>query len=74
MSRLPFRYTTTAVFATLLLLSGCVQKPVQTPATPPLPTASAQPAAETVTVFSNQAEFQQCLDSLRPAALNGWQG
>ena len=67
MSRLPFRYAPAAVFATLLLLSGCAQNPVQAPATPPLPTA--QSSAETVVVFSNQEEFQQCLDNLRPAAL-----
>ena len=65
MSRLPFRNTSAAVLATLLLLSGCAQHPVQTPATPPLPTTSAQPTAEAVAVFSNQEEFQQCLDSLR---------
>lgn len=69
MSRLPFRYAPAAAVATLLLLSGCAQNPVQTPAAP-LPTTSVQPSAETeAPVFSNQAEFQQCLDSLRPAAL-----
>lgn len=74
MSRLPFRYTPAAVFALLLLLPGCAHHPVQNQtsvsATAALPTASAQPSTATETsVFSNQEEFQQCLDSLRPAAL-----
>ncbi|MEK6788006.1 MAG: lytic murein transglycosylase [Pseudomonadota bacterium] len=68
MSRLPFRNTSAAVLATLLLLSGCAQNPVQAPVTPPLPTTSS-PAESETPVFSNQEEFQQCLDSLRPAAL-----
>lgn len=74
MSRLPFRYTPACALATLFLLSGCAQHPVHkqtsAPATVPLPAAPTLPAAMTeATVFSNQEEFQQCLDSLRPAAL-----
>ncbi len=74
MSRLPFRYAPACVLATLLLLPGCAQNPLQTQA--PGPTAVPRPAAPAsttipleVATFSNQEEFQQCLDSLRPAAL-----
>lgn len=72
MPRLPFRYTPAGVFATLLLLSGCTQQPLQhqTSATVPPSSASATSvSAIEVAVFSNQDEFRQCLDSLRPAAL-----
>jgi len=69
MSPLPFRLVPVTVLASLLMLSGCAQKPLQTTTTPPQPTVPAQPAGDTAAVFSNQEEFQQCLDSLRPAAL-----
>jgi lytic murein transglycosylase len=72
MSRLPVRFASTAVFATLLLLSGCAQKPLVSPSATPAPMAATQeqpaPLQES-TVFSHQEEFQQCLESLRPAAL-----
>lgn len=72
MSRLPLRFASTAVFATLLLLSGCAQKPLVSPSATPAPMAATQeqpaPLQES-TVFSHQEEFQQCLESLRPAAL-----
>lgn len=68
MSRLPFRYAPACVLATLLLLPGCARNPVQPPAKPSLPTASS-PVVPEITVLSDQEEFQQCLDSLRPAAL-----
>lgn len=72
MSRLPFRFVPTAAFATLLLLSGCAQNPLVSPSATPAPKAAKpeQPAPlPESTVFSNQEEFQQCLESLRPAAL-----
>lgn len=73
MSRLPFRFVPTAVLGTLLLLPGCAQNPVQNQpqgsTTVPAPVASTPPSAEKAAVFSSQEEFQQCLDSLRPAAL-----
>ena len=72
MSRLPLSFASTAVFATLLLLSGCAQKPLVSPSATPAPMAATQeqpaPLQES-TVFSHQEEFQQCLESLRPAAL-----
>lgn len=72
MPRLPFCYTPAGVFATLLLLSGCAQQPLQnqTSATVPPPSASTTSVSATeVAVFSHQDEFRQCLDTLRPAAL-----
>lgn len=72
MSRLPLRFASPAVFATLFLLSGCVQKPLVSPSATPAPMAATpeQPAPlQESTVFSHQEEFQQCLESLRPAAL-----
>ncbi|MES3040924.1 MAG: lytic murein transglycosylase [Pseudomonadota bacterium] len=73
MSRLPFRLVPAAALATLLLLPGCAQQPAQNQpqgsTTVPAPVASTPSGAETAAVFSTQEEFQQCLDSLRPAAL-----
>lgn len=74
MSRLPLRFASTAVFATLLLLSGCAQKPlIHAPANPSSsPNAAVTgdtSTSEQLPVFSPQEEFQQCLESLRPAAL-----
>jgi len=69
MSRLPFRHAPALVVATLMLLSGCAQKPMQPPVKPVQPTTSSSSPAEAVAMFSNQEEFQQCLDSLRPVAL-----
>jgi len=74
MSRLPLRFASTAVFATLLLLSGCAQKPlIHAPANPSSsPNAAVTgdtSTSEQLPVFSQQEEFQQCLESLRPAAL-----
>ena len=72
MSRLPLRFASTAVFATLLLLSGCAQKPLVSLSASPAPMAATQeqpPSLQESTVFSHQEEFQQCLESLRPAAL-----
>lgn len=72
MPRLPFRYTPACVFATLLLLSGCAQQPLQNQTSAPVPPPSASTtsvSATEVAVFSNQDEFRQCLDTLRPAAL-----
>ena len=64
MSRLPFHLITTAALAAFLLLPGCAQNPAQAPATLP-----ASVTSHAAAVFSSQEEFQQCLDSLRPAAL-----
>jgi len=74
MSRMPLRFASTAVFATLLLLSGCAQKPlIHAPANPSSsPNAAVTgdtSTSEQLPVFSQQEEFQQCLESLRPAAL-----
>ena len=72
MSRLPLSFASTAVFATLLLLSGCAQKPLVSLSASPAPMAATQeqpPSLQESTVFSHQEEFQQCLESLRPAAI-----
>lgn len=70
MSCLSRRHARFPILATLLLLSACAQRPVQAPVSTALPgpVSTTQDDAPPV-LFSQQEEFQTCLDSLRPAAL-----